>query len=127
MIAQTIAVEQPSAIAITDTRVIDFTPAAIRAAVESVGITILRLPAGTRIRTVVFHPESKCISLECGSGGAQRVVSEGELAALLIAYCIAAKIPMPMKAEKRLRVTPTGIAFGFVTLRRLPPWIIPTR
>lgn len=127
MFAQTISAEQPSATAITDTRVIDFTPSAIRAAAESVGVTVLRLPAGTRVRAVALHPESKCISLDYGAGEAQRVVSEGELAALLIAYCIAAKIPMPMKAEKRLRVTATGIAFGFVTIRRLPPWAISTR
>lgn len=127
MFDQTFSTETRSATAITDTRVIDFTPAAIRAAAESVGVPVLRLPPGTRIKSVAFHPETKCISLDYGVDLPHRVVSEGELAALLIAYCIAAKIPMPMKAEKRLRVTPAGIAFGFVTIRRLPPWIIPTR
>lgn len=118
--------ESSSPTAITDTRIIDFTLIAIRAAIEGVGVTILGLPVGLRVKTIGLRPQSRTVHLDYGTEGPQRTLVEGEIAAMLIAYCIAAQIPMPRKAEKRLRVTETSIAFGFVTTRRLPPWVIPT-
>ena len=112
-------VEASPPTAIKDTRIIDFSPDAIRAAAESVGVRILRLPVGVRVKSVRFRPESNSLYLDYGVPGLERTVSEGEIAALLIAYCIDSKIPMPMKAKKQLRVTATSIAFGFVTIRRL--------
>ncbi len=110
-----------SASAITDSRVIEFTPIALRAAAESVGVAILGLPSGAVVTSVGLRPPVNAVELGYGGVVPERLLCEGELAALLIAYCIAAKIPIPMKAEKRLRVTQTGIAFGFVSSRRLPP------
>ena len=112
--------------ALTDTRLIEFGPAAVRAAAESVGVTLLGLPAGRRVRAVGFDPPGNAVRLgyepAAGSGPeAERLLPASGLAALLIAYCIAVRIPIARDADKKLTVTPSGVSLRFVTRRANPP------
>jgi hypothetical protein len=48
-------------------------------------------------------------------------ISGPQLAALLIRYCIAARIPLPTRADKTVTVTPDGVVIDFIVTFAKPP------
>ena len=69
-------------------------------------------PAGVR-----FHPKEGKIDVLYGSSQALRAVSipAEALGALLVSYCIRARIPMPRKSDKGVRVESNSIILAFRT------------
>jgi hypothetical protein len=66
---------------------------------------------------VRFFPKEKAIDVvygKVGAMGAARSAAES-LGALLVSYCIRAKIPMPRIADKSIRVEAEGIVLEFIT------------
>lgn len=111
------------AVALTDTRLIDFGPASIRVAAETVGVAVLGLPLWSPVGAVQMQPADDAVRLEygCGDNVNWQIVAGGELAALLISYCIAAKVPLPNKAVKKLHVTDRIVSLEFVIISEVPP------
>jgi hypothetical protein len=101
---------------LNDRRQISFTPEALAAAITasptaaaSLGLPPLkpqcvRLVANTGTVEVVFQT----------SGGARSVsISLLQLAALLLAFCLRAKIPLPRKARKSARIEGNTVVLDF--------------
>jgi hypothetical protein len=109
---------------VIDKREIEFDAEALLAAVvtsqraaESFGLPGFP-PTGVR-----FHPRVGTVDFLYGTSGALRAVNlKAEMVgALLIAYCIRARIPMPKKAEKGVHVQAQSVTLAFKTeFARLP-------
>ncbi len=80
------------------------------------------LPGGSPSE-VRFFPKERVIEILYVSKDATHAarMSAESLGALLVSYCVRAKIPMPRVAEKSVKVEADGIALEFVTrLERAP-------
>jgi hypothetical protein len=103
---------------VIDTREIEFDAEALLAAVvtsqraaESFGLPGFP-PNGAR-----FHPKLGTVDFLYGSAEAPRAVGlKAEMVgALLIAYCIRARIPMPRKADKGVHIKANSVSLAFKT------------
>jgi hypothetical protein len=103
---------------VIDRREIEFDAEALLAAVvtsqraaESFGLPGFP-PTGVR-----FHPKAGKVDFLYGSSQASRAVNlKAEMVgALLVAYCIRARIPMPRKAEKGVHVQAHSVTLSFKT------------
>jgi hypothetical protein len=109
---------------VIDQREIEFDAEALLSAVvtsqraaESFGLPGFP-PNGVR-----FHPKLGTVDFLYGSSNESRAVGlKAEMVgALLVAYCIRARIPMPKKAEKGVHVKTHSVALAFKTeFLRLP-------
>jgi hypothetical protein len=101
---------------IIDTRRVEFGIDALVVALEGVGPGLLGLPRG-RPQEVRCLPEAGALEARYGhAAGQSRLVHGAELAALLIAYCRAVRIPLPIRATKSISVSEHGIAM-MMTIR----------
>ena len=75
-------------------------------------------PSGVR-----FHPRDGRIDLVYGSSQSARAISIGAeaLGALLVSYCIRARIPMPRAADKGIRVERASVILAFRSTYNDPP------
>jgi hypothetical protein len=106
--------------ALVDTRVIEFGRKTIMAALETVGVKLLNLPADKAISLLELDPTTnafKAIYVD----GAVHTVDESRLAAVMIAYCIAARLPISRWASKAVKMTEHGITLKFTTTLATPP------
>ena len=113
------AAEPRAAVALSDRRLLDFWPAALRAVIESQGPTLLGLPPNITVTGVSLRPADNSLDVEL-EGKTVRV-AEGQLAGMLISYCIGARIPIPVRAAKTMRVLPTHVALAFSMSYDYPP------
>ncbi len=118
----------PDAILI-DRRMIVFKPYMLCAAVEQAGRARLELPL-TEVTHVALQPGTQSVRFRFGFGEAaiEREMGGAELAALLIVYCIGARIPLPTRAAKTVSVTRSGVLLDFVmSFTTAPVWVRPSR
>ena len=107
---------------VIDTRVLKFARRSIFAAFGGVGGRLLSLPAHQPIAQVVLDPAGKTLRA-IYADGAVRMLDQSRIAAALIAYCIAARLPIARAADKSVDVTDSGITLRFVTTMKTPPRI----
>ena len=111
----------PAAVCV-DRRIIAFGPAMIHAAVEACARERMDLPPHGLAEAVPL-PAEQAVRLRFGGGSeaVDRVVDAGEMAALLIAFCIGARIPLPRRASKTVTVTSAGVVLDFLVTLGSPP------
>ena len=108
--------------ALTDTRIIEFSHRTMIAALESVGVKLLNLPSSRRITHLEIQPEINAFRVTY-AGGAVRTVDDNQLAVVMIAYCIAARLPISRSAKKAVTLTERGVTLRFTTTLASPPWV----
>ncbi len=105
--------------AVAERREIEFSAEALCLAIgmslraaQRFGLPALR-PTG-----VQFCPREGQIDVVYGIGQAQRAVplAAEPLGALLVSYCLRARIPMPRRAEKGIRIGATAVILAFKTI-----------
>lgn len=108
--------------ALIDRRVIAFRVPSLIAAMEQVGPS-LGLITGQAVTDAATLPAEQAVLFQLGHGPAaeRRRVGGAELAALLIAYCLGAKIPLPSRATKSISVTGNGVLLDLVVSLASPP------
>ncbi len=106
--------------ALVDTRTIEFGHKTIIAALEGVGVKLLNLPAGMPITHLVFDVKAGAFNAVYRDGAMQSV-DGNRLAAIMIAYCIAARLPIPRAANKSVKITEHGLILRFITTLQSPP------
>jgi hypothetical protein len=107
---------------LVDRRVLAFRPASLIAAVEGPGRARLDLPKPA-IQRAELIPAEQIVrfhfgeppDVQCRSFGCQ------ELGALLIAYCIGVRVPLPARAAKAVTITSWGVVLDFVLSFLEPP------
>jgi hypothetical protein len=106
---------------IIDTRRVEFGSDALSIALEGCGPGLLGLPKER-------PQEIRCLALEgalqvryAATGGQAHLVHGTELAALLIAYCRAVRIPLPIRATKSISVSESGVAMMMTIRHEHPP------
>ena len=67
---------------------------------------------------VSFFPHEGQVELLYGEGHTQQVVrvAAEPLGAMLVSYCIRARIPMPLRADKRIRIEADAVILFFRTI-----------
>ncbi len=109
--------------ALMDRRILAFRPPCLVAAMEGVGRAWLSLPEASILQAepvpaeqlVQFHFSGLKGVESCSLGGQ-------ELGAMLIAYCIGARVPLPARAaSKTVSVTHWGVVLDFVIAFTAPP------
>ena len=108
--------------ALIDTRIIEFGHKTIIAALETVGTKLLKLPPGGRVSKLELDSENNSFKV-IYFGGAVETVDDAHLATIMIAYCIAARLPISRTANKAVNVTERGITLRFTTVFGTPPRI----
>lgn len=108
--------------ALVDRRMLIFRTRTLCAAIEQVGRGRIALPR-PEVSDAEMLPGDQAVRFVFGRGdlAERRSVSGAELAALLIGYCLAAKIPIPNKATKTVSVTTSGVLLDFVMTFAQPP------
>jgi len=108
--------------AMVDHRIIAFRPSVLRAAIEATGLGRLGIPPGTMISAEPV-PEEAAIRIRYGTTAeiTERMVTAQEIGAILIAYCVGARIPLPMRATKVVSVVRGGVMLDFLTTVTRPP------
>jgi len=112
---------------ICETRRIEFQAAAIATAIESAGPTMLALPLGVALTGLAILPEIGAVKIIYGASGTTRLITLPELAALLIAYCIDVRIPIPKHARKDLTLRAELASLVFTSTLPLTPRPRPKR
>lgn len=72
--------------------------------------------AGMRARSVRFNTSRQILTVEVDGPGhsVKRTLRAGDLLPLLIAWCIGARVALPIHAEKSVRITPGGVVLDCV-------------
>jgi hypothetical protein len=102
--------------------VIAFRPIALRAAIEFAGAARLGIPPGS-VSGALPMPGQQAVRIRYGNGATagERMVQAPEMAAILIAYCLGARVPLPRIAAKTVLVTGDGVTLEFLTILASPP------
>ena len=108
--------------ALVDTRIIEFGHKTIILALETIGTKLLKLPLGRRVAKLELDSETNSFRV-IYDGGAIETVDDAQLATIMIAYCIAARLPISRTANKAVNVTERGITLRFTTTFATPPWL----
>jgi hypothetical protein len=108
--------------ALVDTRIIEFGHSTIILALESIGARLLKLPLGRRIAKLELDCKTTSFKV-IYAGGAIETVDDAQLATIMIAYCIAARLPIPRTANKAVNVTERGVTMRFTSVFVTPPWL----
>ena len=106
---------------LSDRREIAFDAAAV-AAVVACSKRLARtigLPTGA-VKRVQFDPDAGRVILHHGANGHSVPIPPGPLGALLISYCIRAKIKIPRLSERRMRVDRDAVVLVFNTTYPVP-------
>ncbi len=106
--------------ALVDTRIMEFGHKTIMAALQGVGVKLLNLPACVPITRLEFDASAGAFTA-IYSDGATHSVDGNRLAAIMIAYCIAARLPVPRSANKSVKTTEHGVTVRFTTILQSPP------
>jgi hypothetical protein len=106
---------QEGCISIIDRRELEFDA---RALISIIGRSVhwansMGLP-GSRPTSVDFNPAAGGIILNY-EGKATDIISAERLGALLVSYCIRARIPLPKLAEKSVRIQANAVVVAFST------------
>ncbi len=106
-----------------DRRMVAFRAPTLVAAMNTVGksLKIMGSPSGAYAAHML--PDSDAVRFE-GHGDVGPVswkVSGSQLAALMIGYCIAARIPLPTKSSKTVTITSDAVVLDFITMFPNPP------
>ena len=106
-----------------DRRMVAFRAPTLLAAMNSVGNSLKLLQSPSGAHTVHMLPDSNAVLFEGHSdtGACSWQVSGSELAALMIGYCIAARIPLPTKSSKTVTITSDAVVLDFITMFSKPP------
>ncbi len=112
-----------STAALIDRRMVAFRSATLLAAMNSVGNSLRLQQCTSGAHTVIMQPVSNSVQFQGESESGIRLweLSGPQLAALLIRYCIAARIPLPTRANKTVTVTPDGVVIDFIMTFAKPP------
>jgi hypothetical protein len=107
---------------ITDHRCIAFTPLALRFAIGAAGPAAQRLDLpGLPPEEVVIRPAEDRVLLRYGDAPRDVALGSQQLALLLIAYCVRARLPLARRAEKRIVLEPGAAVLDLVTRYEVPP------
>jgi hypothetical protein len=72
---------------------------------------------------VDFSPQSRQVILLYGAGLPAVAVAAERLGALLVSYCIKARIPLPRLSDKNIRVEPFKVVLAFNrAYAKAPAW-----
>ncbi|MCQ4158885.1 hypothetical protein NON00_02955 [Roseomonas sp. GC11] len=109
-----------------DHRILTFAPQMLCLALHHAGRNQMRLPVG-EISAAELLPDSQAVRFRFGPQGraGEVVVGTPALAAMLIAYCIGAGIPVPTQAAKTLEVTDLGVKLELRIVLTAPPFFKP--
>jgi hypothetical protein len=110
---------------LTDRRILNFGPDALSAAMSAVGRLRYGFPSVGAI-DVDIHPEQQAVRFKFSAGNKKidNLLNSSELAGLLIAYCIGARIPIPKRSAKTIVVNSGCVTFEFIlTLSSAPAFL----
>ena len=94
----------------------------LRVAMEVAGLGRLGLPPGI-VTALEPLPARQALRVRAGTGATavEREVEAPHMAAILIAYCLGARIPLPRVAAKTVAVVEDGLLLEFLTTLTNPP------
>jgi hypothetical protein len=105
-----------------DHRVLTFRPALLCAAFEACGREQVHAPAAA-VSDAEPLPDRQAVRFRFGleEHAPELLLGVADLSVLLLAYCVGARVPLPLRSHKNISVVKGGVVIDFLTtMNRLP-------